>query len=138
MIKKTALFLVVIVILVFLVFRVLGPYLRELKSDETVALKAIPVTYNCARGNCIAFDVESVGAEKYQQYVNKLIYPYSDSEAQDEVATRLANLLSDSQISVCMKGVLHQFPIDYLRPFHKGYGGYDFQLMEIGESACEE
>ncbi len=114
----------------------LGSFLRSVVSEEPVAFTVSVSTYDCADGNCIGFTVASSNVDVSSSYVGKLIIPYSETFTKDQLQSQWSHLLKTPGQVVCIKGYVHEYPVNTLRLFQSGYGGYRFRLTDYSEGSC--
>ena len=106
----------------------LGSYLRTIIAKEPILLNGTAITYDCAQGNCIGFNIH--------EYEDRLIIPYSEDYDRDSLENNWAHLLNAPNNIVCLKGYMHQYSVDMLRVIQAGYGGFRFKLLEYSEGHC--
>ena len=106
----------------------LGPYLRSITDDKIISLNGTAITYDCAQGNCIGFNIH--------EYEDRLIIPYSEDQDRDSLENNWAHLLNAPNSIICLKGYMHLYSVDTLRVIQAGYGGFRFKLLEYSEGHC--
>ncbi|ABC32267.1 hypothetical protein HCH_05609 [Hahella chejuensis KCTC 2396] len=133
---KRLLYAAITVIGLVFVGILLGPYLRSLKFENPTLISATATTYDCADGHCVGFIISSVDNSDLSQYIGKTIYPYSSEKDKDTLQEQWAHLAQKTGTGVCIKGYLHKYPVNTMRLFQSGYGGYRIDMVDYKEGPC--
>ena len=133
---KIALGIILLFFISLVITMLIGQYLRGTISNTTVSFTATPTTYECGDGSCIGFIVTRTLSSEFSVYEGKLIFPYSEESSKDQLENHWAHLLTEINNTVCFNGYVHNYPVNTLRLFQYGHGGYRFNINDYRKGPC--